>query len=241
MTVRRIEKQLWKAGMEILKASGSGNVLVLVGILCAIHATAESVDEGTAEIRSSWSDETIEEVVVEGSIDDIVNPILMREVRIDNGRGGRLYRRGRYKEALPYLESAAQSGFKLAQARVSYIYQQGLGGVGRNVRAAVGWIGVAASPTTNQEIRNYFKRFIAHIPTEHMPLVNRIVADYTEKYGSKSVGLFCNNTRLAGSHISRLKCDFKDEYAFRDQIDYETNTQGIEASGQTASFVSTPF
>lgn len=227
--------------MEISKVSGSRNVLVLVGILCAIHATAESVDEGTGKIRTGRSDEAIEEIVVEGSINDIVNPILMRKVRMDNGRGGRLYRRGMYKEALPYLESAAQSGFKLAQARVSYIYQQGLGGVERNVRAAVGWIGVAASPTTQQEIRNYFKRFIAHIPAKHMPLVNRIVADYTEKYGSKSVGLFCENTRVAGSHISRLKCDFKDEYAFRDQIDNQTNTEGIEVSGQTASFVSTPF
>ena len=225
--------------MKVSNVSGRRWVIVLVGLLGADRAIAEETDEGA--IQASAPTDPIEEIVVEGRRLGKLNPIVMLSVRKDNGLGGRLYRQGRYKEALPYLMTAAESGFKLAQARVSYIYQLGLGGVPRNVRHAVGWLGVAATPTTSPPIRNYFKKFIAHIPAEHMPLVSKIVEDYTAKYGSEAVGLFCKNARLAGTHVSRLKCDFKNEFRFRDQLDEGDNADAFEESAQTASVVSTPF
>ncbi len=237
--------------------SGSRCVPILVGMLSAMVAIAEAPDtpaettppgeqsdanaaredEASTTTPTNRPFESIEEIIVEGRRDKI-NPIRMARVRSDNGRGSRLYRHGKYGEAFPYLYSAAENGFKLAQARISYIYQLGLGGVPRDAKAAIGWIGVAASPTTAPQIRNYFKKFMDHIPEKHMPQVSEIVEEYTARYGSKSVGLFCKNARLAGTHISRLKCDFKDEYNFRDGIDDALNVEGIEASGQTASFVS---
>jgi|TARA_Y100000310_G_scaffold58867_1_gene54188 hypothetical protein len=243
--------------MEANQVSGCHCVLILVGMLSAIHAMAEategpsgitppstqtnaeadSVDDASRPPPSTKPTEPIEEIVVEGRRVRI-NPIGMARVRNDSGRGGRLYRQGKFAEAFPYLQSAAENGFKFAQARISYIYQLGLGGVPRDARAAIGWIGVAASRTTAPQIRDYFKKFMDQIPQEQMPQVSEIVEEYRARYGSKAAGLFCKNARLAGTHISRLKCDFKDEYNFRDALDNALNAEGIEASGPTASIVS---
>ncbi|HJN48877.1 MAG: hypothetical protein QGI68_06065 [Pseudomonadales bacterium] len=209
-------------------------LIAICGALLMVHSNAEDVADAVDAPRVTRDrNEVIDEIVTEGVRPNIrIDPVQMGRIRNDNGRGARLYRQRRYAEAFPYLLAAAERGFKLAQARVSYLYQLGLG-VERDSDAAVGWLGVAASRITSPEIRTYYKNFINHIPRERMPEVNAIVQDYTARYGSNAVGLFCSNTRWAGTHISRLKCDFKDEYNFRDVLDDESITAGVATTGGT--------
>ena len=170
-------------------------------------------------------------IVVTGERPRTVAPQLMMEVFSANGKGGWLYRNGRYKEAFPYLLAAAEHGFKLAQARVSFIYQQGLGEVPRDAEAAIGWLGVAASPATTPEIRNYYRRVLANYPSEYMERIDEIVANYRRKYGEEATRVNCENDRLAGTHISRLKCDFQDAPRYRDVLDAEDVPQFVPVIG----------
>ena len=168
----------------------------------------EAIEESDPEIARADPDAVIEEIVVEEERVNFFDPVMMDRRRNDSGRGAKLYIRGKYEEAFPLLLSAAESGFKVAQARVSFLYQRGFG-VTADAEAAIGWIGAAASRTTHISILNYYNDFIGSIPEEHMPEVESIVADYVARYGSKAVGMNCSNARMAGTHISRLKCDFK--------------------------------
>lgn len=200
------------------------------GIVNAAAETpaAEEMAETQAEISevSQEDRDAMPEITVIGeniSIDDM-DPIMMGRIRDANGRGAQLYRRGQFAEALPFLLTSARQGFKLAQARVGFIYKQGLGDVEPDAEVAIGWLGVAASRTSNPEIIDYFKNLMASIPATFHPEIELIVAEYKEKYGSDEVGLHCSNTRRAGTHISRLKCDFDNEWE-RDAID----SQGLDA------------
>ena len=191
-----------------------GLALCLGAVVCAFAqeeqpSAADSVDESTVD----------DVMVVTADPAEAEAPVLMNEIFNANGKGGWLYRNGRYKEAFPHLLSAAESGFKLAQARVSFIYQQGLGEVPRDAEAAIGWLGVAAAAPTTPEIRNYFQRVLDHYPTDYRPRIDEVVAEYRQRYGAAATRVDCENKRLAGTHISRLKCDFRDAPIYQDVLD----------------------
>jgi hypothetical protein len=213
------------------------SVLLLVAVpwLASGEAVDAATDAALADVDDTpaYDLSDMDDILVEGEKTEI-DPVMMGRIRYDHGRGARLYRAGKYEEALPYLLVAAKRGFKLSQARVSYIYHQGFGDIPRDAEAAIGWLGAAASPTSNPEIRNYFKRFRAGLPVEYHAVFDSIVEDYVARYGSKAVGMDCTNTRQAGTHISNLKCDFKDEYEFRDGLDDGSISEGI--SFQLPSF-----
>jgi hypothetical protein len=164
--------------------------------------------------------EDVEEIVVKGrQYRARPNISSMFDIRDDHAKGGLLYRQKRYAEAFPYLMNAAKRGFKISQARVGFIYQQGLGGVPRNGAAAIGWIGVAASRKTSPEIVNYYRRMRDKVPPVKVDQIDQIVARFVAQYGPDATGIRCDNTRMAGSHISTLKCDHEEEYESRDVLD----------------------
>ena len=204
-----------------------GIALCLLGVsTLADQDVASPQDAGVPQAAADGSD--VEDViVVVGERGAAEAPVLMNEVTSANGKGGWLYRNRRYKEAFPYLLTAAEHGFKLAQARVSYIYQQGLGDVPRNADAAIGWLGVAASPTTTPEVRNYYLRVLDQFPQEYRGRIDEIVAEYRQKYGASATRVDCENDRLAGTHISRLKCDFRDAPIYRDALESDEIPQFV--------------
>ena len=133
-------------------------------------------------------------------------------------RGSRLYREGRYSEALPYLVTAAKRGFKWAQARAGDIYLHGRGGVARDIEAGIGWLGVAAMPETDPAIRNYFRDAMAEVRPEHLLHFATIVADYRRQWGSDGYRVTCERApKIDGIHgsqslrMKRLRCTFMDE------------------------------
>lgn len=197
------------------------------GIEPSVREVPPNTDAGDIASTESKSpaqrdnSEYVEEVVVIGEQQTpyfVMDPVTIQRIRDDHGKGSRLYRQKRYEEAYPYLINAARSGFKLSQARVGFMYHKGLGGINRDGVAAIGWIGVAASGTTSPEIRDYFKAIMRQVPEEHLETVRQIVAQYEHDFGSDATGVTCDNTRMAGFHASRLKCDHEDEYR-RDTID----------------------
>lgn len=133
----------------------------------------------------------------------------MQQIYDLRGLGACLYVRGRYAEAFPYLRAAARTGFKLAQARLAFLYQQGLG-TERDAHAAIGWYGVAATGTTLPEIRNGFRKILRRIPEEQRPAVDALVNDYKEKYGSDRHRVACDLSKRAGTFLKKLTCRFRD-------------------------------
>ena len=193
-------------------------VLVMAAVVGASGSFAEEAEPASGEVGDVGD---VEEVVVtEQRLEPgNLNPISIQRLRDANGKGARLYRHGRYGKAFPHLLAAAKSGFKLAQARVGYIYQEGLGGIQRDAFAAIGWMGVAATHETTPEILAHFKAMMQVVPDQFKPKAEAIVADYRVRYGSEAAGIHCEKQRAAGTHISRLKCVFDNEFDFRDGID----------------------
>ena len=116
-TLRLLTRRLF-AGLAIAAAIGVGHAPVALADTRSISPT---VRDGTAEP---------EEVVVTGSRlepGSVVPYEDMQHVHDSRAKGACLYKRGRYDEAFPYLQAAAKRGFKLAQARVGFLHQKGLG------------------------------------------------------------------------------------------------------------------
>ena len=130
-------------------------------------------------------------------------------------KGASLYKQGKYEEAFPHLLAAARSGFKFAQARVGFLYQQGLG-TPQDPYAAVGWLGLAAEGTSHPEIENYFRDLWDRIPEPYVPHLEAVIDDYRGKYGAKANRVGCDMSHKAGSHIKKLTCRFMDEGIYQD-------------------------
>ena len=182
----------------------------LVGAAWMAHG-AEDAPAAAAETEGRY----VEEVVVTERRPKTTIPTLDFILATYKARedGGWLYRRGRYKEALPLLLAAAKQGFKWEQARVSFLYQQGYG-TEQDVEAAVGWLGVAARGETTPEIRGRFKALWARIPEERRPHFEAVIDEYEERYGNEANRTDCGN-RLHSDGVSKkrvFECDFVDAH-----------------------------
>lgn len=160
-----------------------------------------------------------EELVVSGREEHIASPRQILAGYDAHGMGEYYYNLRLYDKAYPYLLEAAQEGFKMSQARLGFLYQQGLGGAERDWRKAIGWIGVAASPSSHPEIKNYWKNMKAKIPIEQLEMVEELVEDYIDRFGSDATRMSCDINRPAGSHIARMRCYYDDELLYRDPGD----------------------
>jgi len=134
----------------------------------------------------------------------------MQQVYSARGIGSCLYAKGRYDEAFPYLHAAARKGFKVAQARLGYLYQEGPG-VERDTYLAMAWYGVAASGTTLPVIRNYFKTAWQSVPEEHGPSIAAVVDEYRDRYAARHHRVNCDLNARAGTFLKTLTCRFQDE------------------------------
>ena len=88
------------------------------------------------------SNEPIEEVVIQGKRFEIDSTVAFERLTEANDKRARLYKQGKYREALPYFLVGASTGFKMSQARAGTIYLRGLGGVGKDITKGLGWLGV---------------------------------------------------------------------------------------------------
>ena len=209
---------------------------VFVCFWCSLWSSAQNSDSSAPNSATQQSEESTQiasntvrnpatvpnreiedEIIIRSERIDIMTPASkILDVYDANTRGGYYYRLRKYDRAYPYLKEAAEAGFKESQARLGFIYQQGLGGVERNWIEAVGWLGVAASRTSRPEIMNYWKNIYKRIPEENLDAIDHIVEVYVGKYGSDATGVLCDMNRPAGSHIKKMRCYFEDEIDYRD-------------------------
>lgn len=195
----------------------------LLALACALSAGAaedrpepSSDDEPVKVVQADATEP--EEVIVIGEPEDPFKPHnfeYMQSTYDARGKGSCLYRRGDYAESFPYLLAAAKRGFKYAQARVSFLYQQGLGTT-RDAEASIGWLSVAAMGTTHPEIRNRFLEVWRQVPEQQRPYYQDVVNDYRAKYASQRHRVTCDFAPKAGSHIPSLTCRFADEANYMD-------------------------
>lgn len=188
-------------------------LVVLLSAWCFLATTVvgQEVERSTGPV---------EEVVVQGQRFVIDSTVAFERLTEANGRGARLYKQGKYAEALPFLLVGARVGFKMSQARVGAIYLHGLGSVEKDVTKGIGWMGVASEPTTAPTIRRTWKQILSSVREDQIPLVEQIVAAYIAKYGSGATGTNCEMKSNTKSFISRLDCSLTDElfkYASHEQ------------------------
>lgn len=170
-------------------------------------------DDATATVSSAdkrvQTDDSVEQVIVTGEKIEQLTRHERRKIYQQLSRGRSLYSRSEYKRAFPLLLNTAEHGFKDAQARVGYIYLQGLGEVTRDSSTAIGWLGVAASGNSAPGIQNYFNDIWDRIPEQYVPYFEEVVEEYESKYGEKATGVTCDMRRPAGSHLKQLSCFFE--------------------------------
>ena len=209
-------------------------VVVLGGLFLPIHAQSQEVAVIEEEaVRSTLPDEDptyriVDEIIVSGKREQSIKPA-MDILAGYNARkmGAYYYKLRQYEKAYPFLVEAAQEGFKMSQARLGFIYQQGLGNVDRDWQRAVGWLGVAASPESHPEILTHWNQLKRRIPEDQLPLVHDIVEEYVDRYGSKATEVTCDMHRTVGTHISKMICRYDDEIEYRDPGS-DLNIPGVE-------------
>ena len=187
--------------------------------LLAVRAVAgesaiEQVDSKPERVRASPDD--VEEVVVTAEAPEPGKvPRMEYLLAVYDARrtGADLYRRGKYAEAFPYLLAAAKRGFKFAQARVGFLYQQGIG-TPQDPEAAIGWLGIAARGETMPEMRNHFNALWDKIPDVYRPHLEEVIDSYEAKYGSRVNRVACDASHKAGTFTRRLTCRFMDEHLY---------------------------
>jgi len=184
---------------------------LLAAVLVAGASARSASGEATPTVRVIA--EVPEEVLVTesrlepGQVVPYEDMQLIHDMR---SKGGCLYRRGDYEEAFPYLMAAAKRGFKMAQARVGFLHQKGLG-TERDPYAAVAWLAVAADGRTHPEIQHYFNDVWKRIPEEYLPGFQAVTDEYRSKYGSRRHRVNCDFSSKAGTHFKKLTCRFQDE------------------------------
>ena len=213
-------------------------LLIATTLYCAMTAQGQG---DPFQDDPEYSRELIEEMVIRGRSTETPAMQEMLDSYIANQRGIYYYSLRLYKKAYPYLLQAAKEGFKESQARLGYIYQAGLNVVEPNWIEAVGWLGVAASPDSRPEIKNYFKRLYRRIPDERHELIDEIVAAYVAKYGSNATGVDCSMGFVSGSAIKRMRCFYEEEWKYRDQSAGlgipQVDTLGSSVGGTVPGFV----
>ena len=182
-----------------------------------LHILALASQSALTAEHSARLDETsavvVEEVVVTGEpIERGKPPEFEFLIHVYDSRreGARLYKDGRYEEAFPLLLHAAKRGFKMAQARVSYLYERGLG-TPRDPIAAVGFLGIAAKPPTHPEILNRFKDIWHRVPPEHRTRLRQVIDCYDSQYGNRANRVVCDTSHRTGTYLRTLRCNFMDE------------------------------
>lgn len=187
----------------------------VVGLLAGVLVFGLSAE---AETKAEKVERIVEEVVVTGE-KIVIEDLNEREVLLfydAHVKGADLYKRKKYDEAKPYLIATAKLGFKMNQARLANIYLHGLGSTERDSVKGIGWLGVAATPTSTPGIRNFYRKLLRQIPQDQLQTVQTIVNEYIAKYGNVATGTDCNMIRVAGSHVATISCEVKDLYRFRD-------------------------
>ena len=183
-------------------------LLIVLGLAVHSASTAEQsahLDETSANV--------VEEVVVTGEPMERGKPPefeFLMHVYDSRRDGAKLYKEGRYEEAFPLLLHAAKRGFKMAQARVSYLYERGLG-TPRDPIAAIGFLGTAAKSPTHPEIRNRFKEIWQRIPPEHETRLQEVIDRYDAQYGTRANRIVCDTNHRTGTYMRTLRCNFMDE------------------------------
>ena len=233
------------------------NAFLSVAVLaCWVTASnAQLFDEEPEEASATSESEeqeyektTMEELVVQEVREQIENAFTFNEFHQVRERGEYFYRIGRYKDAFPYLVASAKRGFKIAQAQVGYIYLTGKDVVKPSKATALAWLGVAATPKSDPEIKNYFKKLMESIPEDLKPKVDELVQLFVDRYGPEATGMSCIHVRRAGTHISDLKCNFKGEFENRDALFEDWLSTGFDATlnpfgtgpGESANSLSAP-
>jgi len=192
------------------------SVLVLLASSVAAAATPESSADDEADAAY------VEEMVVTAERlekGEWPTGTIITQTYNVRQRGMLLYELGRYEEALPLLLVAAERGFKWPQAMAGDIYLHGRGGVPRDLRSGLGWLGVAASPRTSWQIDSYFRQAMAELPDRMRKTAEATVDEYRKRWNSRGWRVSCRRT-VSGSPNSvvtslrlnkRLRCIFWDE------------------------------
>ena len=218
---------------------------VAIGVWLAASAAGDDGRGTPAEATDATDAESVEEVVVTG--ERIRDPTRAERLEIYRqlAQGRRLYSDSEFKRAFPLLLNTAEHGFKDAQARVGFMYLQGLGDVPRDSESAVGWLGVAASGNSSPGIENFFNGIWKRIPDQHVPYFEEVVEDYKSQYGERPSGVTCELRRAVGSHFKRLSCYFDEDLTIEQRRLLETMMAEISSvdprAGQPAIVLPSPF
>lgn len=216
---------------SVLAALGVGQTVL------AEEAPATPALQSAVEGTPTALPEADEEMVVTADPDDGTAQaiaMMMLDTHLSNERGRQLYLQHRYDEAAPHLLAAAKRGFKMAQARLGEILVLGLGDIEQDIASGMGWMGVAASGTTMPSVRNRLNELRSHVPPELHPRLETIIAAYRTQYGSEATGVNCLRGKQAGTHLTKIRCNFADEWKYVEYmgVDAMEELEALGAYGQ---------
>ncbi len=123
--------------------------------------------------------------------------------------GVKYHKLGEFEKAYEKLSIAAQGGIKQSQYLLGTMYFKGQY-VEQSLATGMGWIGVANEvhikgwKTTYYDIYN-------KLNAKQQEYIDKIVAQYIERYGVKTLDLICKKRASLGTRQKQIHCNYRDD------------------------------
>lgn len=147
-----------------------------------------------------------------------------------------LYKEGKYDDAYPLLLDLAKRGFKDSQTRLAYILLSGTETVKKSNLRALGWLGTAAFGESEPMFRVLFKRYMAQVPSEYRPTVDRVLDGYRKQFDSSAYVDCTTNHRFSRGIVKRTYCQFDLEAKVEACMGLRCSAHKINARDDSFSF-----
>lgn len=127
------------------------------------------------------------------------------------------YQRGNYKEAFEKLSELAALGYKESQYALAFMFLKGQH-VEQSTLIGMGWLGVASEAGYPEWVELFDKLYNASTKTDQARF-DRIIKDYTTKFGMKAQKVSCRKRTRQQSRRVTLDCIKDDHYITQHDID----------------------
>ena len=122
--------------------------------------------------------------------------------------GVKYYKQGEFEKAFENLSISAQGGIKQSQYLLGIMYLKGQH-VKPSLATGMAWLGVA-NEVHIKDWKETYNSIYNKFNAKQQEYVDKIVADYIERYGMKAQKLTCKKKASLGSRKIQLYCNYRE-------------------------------
>lgn len=137
--------------------------------------------------------------------------------------GLKFYKQENYSKAFSILNELAARGYKDSQYALAFMFLKG-DHVEQSTRIGLSWLALAVESKRKDWVAQ-FEQFYQATSKEEQQVIDKMIADYTAKFGMKTQRVTCQRTTKNGSYRPVIRCIKGNDYTPLFDIDL------VESSG----------